>query len=256
MKKYNKKLILLMDAIFLIVSISLIYQIYSKQSLYKENYHLNNSLQNNIKSQDYLTSIKKQLPLNTHLPKNRDLLELKKCNSDLIGWIYIPGTAVDYPIVQYSDNSFYLNHTFDKKESFAGSIYMDYRNTLFKDQNTIIYGHSLNDGSMFSDLNKFKNKEYFSNNNTITIVLFDQILIYEIFSVYTTDKEYDYRTPEYNNPNDFENFLKEIYDRSIVSSKNNPQISDKILTLSTCNDGLSDKRLAVHAILKKCIQLD
>lgn len=256
MKKYKRKLILLMDVVFITASIILIWQITLKHNLYQENINLNSTLQNQTHSQDYLDYIKRSVPKNNNLSKNRNLSKLKASNSDLLGWIYISDTLIDYPVLQSKDNSFYLNHSFEKKESFTGSIYMDFRNNSFKDQNTIIYGHSLNDGSMFSDLKKFKDETYALKNNNITIVTLDKVLIYEVFAVCEVDADYDYRTPNYNETKDFENFINRVSQKSVIKYKLSPKTSDKILTLSTCNSNIGSTRLSIHAVLKKSIQLD
>ena len=92
-----------------------------------------------------------------------DFDELKKQNSDIYAWINIPGTSVDYPVLRCEDdNSYYLNHTVDKKKSIYGSIYTEnYNGADFADFNTVVYGHNMKNGTMFGTLKKYRDKTFF-----------------------------------------------------------------------------------------------
>lgn len=97
-------------------------------------------------------------------------------NPDTIGWIRIPDTNVDYPIVQGTDNDFYLDHDFYGKESAAGSIYLDFESEAdLQGRNQILYGHNMKNGSMFKDINRYKDPEYFKE--------------HQYFSIYTPERE-------------------------------------------------------------------
>ncbi|MEG1278592.1 MAG: class B sortase [Cellulosilyticaceae bacterium] len=185
-------------------------------------------------------------------PPTSLLESLKTQNPDAIGWIDIPETAIQYPLMQTIDNDYYLQHTFDKEENSAGSIYMDYRNDpLFTDQNTVIYGHDMKNGSMFHNLRYMRKQEYVQKHPSIFVTVADEILEYEIFSVYPTEAAYDYRTPNYKEITQYEEFLSRIKKRSIIDTAIVPDKEDKILTLSTCAYDFEDGRLAVHARLKR-----
>ena len=158
--------------------------------------------------------------------------ELKKKNKDTIGWIKLEGTNVNYPVVQGTDNSYYLNHSFDKSYNEAGWVFMDYRNdyeTLNK--NTIIYAHARVDGTMFGTLKKVLNEEWHENKSNHIIK----------FSTITT---------KFSSDNDFNNFINALKERSIFNFSATPKINDKIITLSTCKDSKGN-RIVVHAILIK-----
>lgn len=256
--KKNKILILLIDLIFVIIILSLIFTNIKKNKFHQENELSNLNLKKQFSAQESYTLIKNNILEYNNYMKKYNFNSFSKINSDFIGWIFIEGTNIDYPLLKSRDNLYYLNHSFEKKYNPAGSIFLDYRNNeLFKDQNTILYGHFMNDGSMFHDLKKFKDIDYAEKHKNITIFNKNKIMIYEIFSVYVTNEAYDYRTPNYKNINNFYNFYNRIDTLSLIDSNNyNIDENTKILTLSTCNDGFSDKRLAVHALLKKCIQLD
>lgn len=110
-----------------------------------------------------------------------DFDALKQINSDIVAWIRIPG-VLDYPVVQGTDNSYYLHHTFRKEYNIAGSIFLDARNTAdFSDSKNIIYGHNMRDGSMFHVLRKFQDLDFYQANREIWLYLPDgSVQVYEI----------------------------------------------------------------------------
>ncbi|MGB5824335.1 MAG: class B sortase [Proteocatella sp.] len=177
------------------------------------------------------------------------LRELKEKNSDTIAWIEIPGTMIDYPVMQSADNKYYLRKTFGREYNILGSIFADYRNApSFDDQNTVLYGHNMKDGSMFYDITFLKNQDFYDKYNSITVSLDDRILEYTLFSVYEVNKDYDYRSPHYDKYH-FENLLAELKAKSIIQSDIVPTSEDKILTLSTCSYSFNNARLVAHAVL-------
>ena len=118
-----------------------------------------------------------------------DFEALQAENPDIYAWITIPGTNVDYPILQLEgDNGYYLNHSVDGAGSIAGAIFTeDYNSKDFTDPNTIIYGHNMKNGSMFRTLHNYSDREFFDNNRDITIYMPDKILHYTIFAAYLYD---------------------------------------------------------------------
>lgn len=177
------------------------------------------------------------------------LKDLQEKNPDTIAWIEIPGTSVDYPIMQADTNSYYLRRTFSRKYNITGSIFADYRNSPdFDDQNTVIYGHNMRDGTMFYDVSLFMNEDFYKDNKRIIITLNDRILEYTVFSVYETQKDYDYRSPELDS-NLFEAKLQEFRNKSLIKSDVSLSERSRILTLSTCSYSFQDARIALHAVL-------
>lgn len=182
-----------------------------------------------------------------------DFNALLEQNPDTVGWIQVMGTNVDYPIVQTSDNDYYLTHSFDKETSKAGWIYSDFRNNLQQlNNNTIIYGHGRIDYSMFGSLRLLLEDDWYqdSNNYIIKISTPTDNMIWQIFSVYTIYKENYYITTHFENDKDYITFLDTIKNRSSYDFNTTLNINDKILTLSTCQD-LSGQRIVVHAKLIK-----
>ncbi len=174
---------------------------------------------------------------------------------DVIGWITIPGTAIDYPVTQTTDNDFYLTHNYLGNRDVKGSIYMDFRNEeLGKNRNYNIYGHKMIDGTMFSDLMLYVQdgsyKRYFENYN---IVKYDNLEIeteWKIFSAYVVnlDKEDYYLYTKYSTDENFQAFIDEINRRSIVNTDIDVGMDDEIITLVTCNFWYDNARVIIHAV--------
>ena len=103
-----------------------------------------------------------------------DFKALKKINPDIVAWIRIPDTSIDYPVVQGNDDSYYLTHTFKKTEHVAGAIFLDSDNNAdFSDDKNIIYGHNMKDGSMFQGLHKYESESYLQEHNKVYLYLPD-----------------------------------------------------------------------------------
>lgn len=176
--------------------------------------------------------------------------ELLKINEETIGWLIINNTNINYPVVQTTNNDYYLDHAYDKTENIAGWIYVDYRNNLdLMDKNTIIYGHSgLKSNVMFSSLNNVLNENWYTNENNLRIYfsIKGKQYIFNIFSIYVVDVTSDYLDINFNTAEDYINFIKMIKGRSINDFNVEVTANDKILTLSTCYKD-SSRRLVVHA---------
>ncbi len=182
-----------------------------------------------------------------------DFNQLLKRNSDTVGWIEVKGTNINYPIVQTTDNNYYLTHAFDKTENEAGWVFMDYRNDSVNfNQNTIIYAHSRLTGSMFGSLKNILNSSWYTNKNNHIIRLSTptENTMWQVFSVYTIPKESYYITPSFNSNEAYLEFLNTIKSRSEVDFSGTVNTNDKILTLSTCKDNFGN-RIVMHAKLIK-----
>lgn len=172
-------------------------------------------------------------------------------NSETVAWLQVNGTKVNYPVVQHSDNDFYLEHDFNKRKTKNGWIFGDYRNN-FEDfnNNTIIYGHNLINGTMFGSLPKLLNKNWFANKNNHYIKLSTKNTntIWQIFSVYKIAPTTDYLQARFNSTTYYQEFLDTLKNRSEYKFDLNLNYTDKIITLSTC-DNTGTKRVAIHAKL-------
>ncbi len=180
-----------------------------------------------------------------------DFDKLKTINPETIGWIRYNQNKIDYPIVKTKNNSYYLKHAFDKSYNQAGAIFMDYRNISFDDQNVILFGHSMLDGTMFGSLSDVFQNGYFDKEENHYILIQNEEnenLVYQIFSYYIIEKEEYYITPSFYNQNEFEIFIDTIKKRSIHNFDVEVSKDDKILTLSTCHGtGNTTKRKVIHA---------
>lgn len=181
-----------------------------------------------------------------------DITELKEKNSDTVGWINVNNTNINYPFVQTKDNSYYLNHSFDKKYNEAGWVFLDYRNNNdLNNKNTILYAHSRLDKTMFGSLSKVLKSSWYNNkdNHIIRLSTDTENTLWQIFSVYKIPEESYYITTNFNNNEEYNKFLNTIKQRSIHNFNTNLDTNDKILTLSTCYS--DTERTVVHAKLIK-----
>lgn len=181
-----------------------------------------------------------------------DIKYLYEKNNDTVGFINVNNTNINYPFVQYKDNDYYLNHSFDKSYNEAGWLFLDYRNNSDLDnRNSIIYGHSRLDKTMFGSLSKVLKSSWYNDkdNHIIRISSMKENSMWQIFSVYKIKTESYYITTNFNSDNEYLDFLNTIKKRSIFDFNTNLDEDDKILTLSTC---FSDtERTVVHAKLIK-----
>lgn len=239
-KKKNKKTILitLLNLIFVLgIIISIIH--IAKWYLYnKENKELENKLANAVIIEQ--ESEDKEYNINFE--------ELKAVNNETIGWLKVDGTDIEYAVVKTKNNSYYLNHNFEKKYNIAGWIFADYKNNFDKtDKNIVIYGHNRKDGSMFGTLKNILKEEWYSNeeNFVIDFITEQEQAKYQVFSVYKIKNEDYYINTEFKE-NEFSSFIKTLKIRSIKDFEIEVTENDSILTLSTCADN-NKYRIVLHA---------
>ena len=181
-----------------------------------------------------------------------DLNELKKQNNETIGWIQVKGTNINYPFVQHSDNSYYLSHDFSKNKNNAGWLFLDYRNNINQiNKNTIIYGHGRLDRTMFGSLKNIFKSDWLNdqNNYVIFISTEKENTMWQVFSTYRIKTTSDYLRINFQNDNNYQNFLDMITKRSEHNFNTPINTNDNILTLSTCYN--NEKKVVLHAKLIK-----
>ena len=182
---------------------------------------------------------------------DRSFAKLKKINKDTVGYLVVNNTEISYPVVQHKDNSYYLKKDFYKRTTSMGWIYLDYRNNISEiDDNNIIYGHSMLNGTMFGTLKKVLSSSWRKEEENMIITLDTEkgTLRFKIFSAYKVDYTTDYLKTNFDTKKEKEKFIKLIRGRSSFKTSTKVDASDKILTLSTCT-GSNNKRLVVHAVL-------
>ncbi|PAV29617.1 SrtB family sortase [Virgibacillus profundi] len=179
---------------------------------------------------------------------------LLKENEDLVGWITIEDTQIDYPILKADNNVEYLTQGFYKEDNIAGSIFMDFRNDVeTPGLNTIVYGHRMKDGSMFEQLEKYQDKDFFKSHQTFQFdTLYDSYEA-EIFAVYNTTTDFNYIQTDFASDAAYEQLLTRTKEESMYETDVEVSARDQIITLSTCDYELDDHdgRLVVQAKLVK-----
>lgn len=193
---------------------------------------------------------KEELPEEAKLLLDIDLNALREVNADVIGWIYIPDSEISYPLLKSEDNAEYLKLTWDGQYSRAGSIFMERRSSVdFSDFHTLIYGHNLQDGKMFSSLMEHREQEYFDSHSRVYIVTDEAILRYEAFSAYVADVVSDSYRLLFDDDEHKQSVIDFYLERSEVESELHPAAEDKILSLSTCTGwGNNDIRCILHTV--------
>ena len=213
----------------------------------------------NKKNQKLISEISQKITIEINQDNGKkeyivDFKELKQINPDTKAWIKVEGTDIEFPVVQTTNNEFYLTHSFDKTYNSAGWIFMDSTNRLDNtDKNIVIYGHNRRDSSMFGTLKNVLNEEWYNNeqNTKITFITENEKYIYKVFSVYKVAVE-DYYIKTNFNEEEFEYFIKTIKSRSIKKFETEVTKEDTILTLSTCDDN-NKYRIVLHAKEEKSL---
>lgn len=184
--------------------------------------------------------------------------ELYRQNPDIVGWIKIEGTNINYPVMQSVDEAnFYLKHDFNREYSSYGCPYVQKNcNVTTPPDNIVIYGHHMSNGSMFADLDKYKSKSFWEEHKTITFDTLTQHNEYEIVAVfktvvYTEDcfKYYDFINAE--NETEFDEYIAKCKKLALYDTGVSAGYGDKLITLSTCEYSQTNGRIVVVAKLMK-----
>ena len=184
---------------------------------------------------------------------NINLSELKKQNSDLVGWVRVKGTNINYPVMQNGD--YYLHNNFYKQKSSMGTPYLASYCNINSSDNLIIYGHHIKSGKMFADLEYYKNYNFYSNHKTIKFYVLEndetKEHFYEILSAFkTTANDNGFKYYEFYKANDeteFNSFIEKCKSMSFYNTGVTAYYGDKLLTLSTCEYSQENGRMVVVA---------
>jgi len=204
-------------------------------------------------TEDDMFSYKKQ---SVQLP---DLLDDYKTlfakNQKMIGWLKIDNTKIDYPVMQTTDNEYYLNHNFNQEKDSNGALFLDCNCSVFpKSTNMIIYGHHMKSGNMFGNLQKYAKESYWKEHPTISFDTIYEYGTYEVMYVFYS-KVYDnddlvfkyYQFIEANSEAEFDYYMSEMQALSLYDTGVTAKYGDTLLTLSTCDHSQTDGRFAVVA---------
>lgn len=181
-----------------------------------------------------------------------DFAALESINSDCVAWIRIDGTEIDYPVVQGHDNSFYLKHLFDGEWNGAGCIFLDSRvNPDLSDRHSVLYGHHMKNGTMFSDIAKYKDQTFYENHTTGMILTPTENYRIEFFAGYVAgaDDENAWKVT-FATEDEYVDWLNETVGRSWFNSEVIPTAEDRVITLSTCSYEFNNARFVLIGRLK------
>lgn len=188
---------------------------------------------------------------NDKLVKNKEVASIYMINPETVGWVTVPNTNIDYPVVQSTDNQYYLSHNIYRKEDKNGWVFMDFRNDVVNlSDNLILYAHNrYYNGIMFGNLQNMMRYNWYSkpDNQIITIKTLYEELHYKIFSMYKIETTVDYLQVLFPDKETKMKMFNMIKDRSIYNFGVDLDEDDKILTLSTCADEYN--KYVVHAVL-------
>ncbi len=261
MSKFSKLQNICLYVIFalpLIASITYI-SIYS-YNLY--NTHKQQYLLNEISTDNYLNT-ENEIPdtndTSSTIQKTERILqveELQNINPDIIGWLEIENTNINYPVLQGSDNSFYLNHDYKKEKNKNGALFLDASYSWNPpSSNLLIYGHNNQNGTMFEDLLKYKQKDFYENHKLIRFTTNADDSYYEIIAVFNSKVYYQSQKDVFkyyyfinaNDENEFNEYIQNVKQISLYDTGNSANYGEQLITLSTCSYHTKDGRFAVVA---------
>lgn len=186
----------------------------------------------------------------TEAARKVDFKGLQTVNPDIIGWIYIPGTQVDDPILQHpAEDDYYLSHSPEKKRNKLGAVYMHHDTDAgFGDAHTILFGHNMKSGQMFGELSKFEDKDFAEKYPDVWIFLPEEDLHCAVYSTYSCSiDDLTYTVGYETDQKNYKEFIYHTLDRSCIPAEEIPTEMDQIVTLSTCTDsGDAEKRFVVN----------
>lgn len=176
---------------------------------------------------------------------------LRSINEQVVGWICDDTSAINYPIAQAKDNSYYLHHLFNGESNRDGCIFLDCQNQSdFSDSHCIIYGHYMKSGAMFATLANYKSQEYYEEHPQMFLLTPNGNYTIEIFAGYVANVQDDAWVTGFASEADYENWIASSISKSLISSHIRPTTSDHILTLSTCSYEFADARFVLLGVLQ------
>ena len=183
--------------------------------------------------------------------RSMDFASLQEKSADVLGWITVPDTEINYPLMQAEDNDYYLTRLWDGTTNKNGAIFMDYKNDPnLGDFHTLIYGHRMRDGSMFAGLKYYKTKDYWEEHPLVYIGTNEKCYTYQIFAAYKAPVlGHTFQTPEFPDDAAKEAFIAESLQMSAIKTDVVPTAEQNIITLVTCTGTGYEHRWVVQACL-------
>ena len=194
----------------------------------------------NMKKSISESALAAKIENDSNIEENRlytmDFTEIKKINSEVVAWIKLDGTYVDYPILQTDNNDYYLHYMYNGKKNKAGSIFIDYRNKSdFSDMNTVIYGHNMRADSMFTIFEEYKQQDFYTANPQITIYTPNGDYSVELICGTIEDGEDEFVQFNFENDRELQEYVNYFKKRSTFQSNAELQDGDRIVSFCTCS---------------------
>jgi|GEM_PF-2317784 len=194
-----------------------------------------------------------EIPIPTERPVLQSIQSIREYygNDDIVGYLVVPGTEINQPIVQYTDNDFYLHRDLYKVTQNYGAIFMDYENDVSKeDKNIILYGHNMKQKIMFHELRYYNNLSYYNEHKYAVLTTLYDTLVWEIFACYEVNvNDFYYIQVKFGSDDKFYELASEMKERSTFDTGVEITKEDRVLTLSTCTNKNPDTRIVVNAKL-------
>lgn len=256
MKKRKKKtgnaLYFILMTVLLGIFVYSAVQLFSELKSYRDDQKAYDELNQYIEVEEVTESEQKdeEVPFEQRVP-TIDFESLEEINSDCIGWIYVPNTKISYPVVQTTNNDYYLKRLFNKTYGISGTVFLDTRNESdMSDRHMILYGHHMKNGTMFADAENYKDQIYADEHPNGMYITPDKVYDITFFAGYLTDAYNDSWTLDFTDA-EFAEWIENAKQRSHFYSEVTPEIDDQILTLSTCSYDIADGRFVLLGILKE-----
>ena len=180
-----------------------------------------------------------------------DFDALSAINDEVVAWIQIPSTRINYPVAQTDDNSYYLKHMFNNEYNAGGAIFLDYRNASdLSSRHSIMYGHQMANGTMFTGIQNYKNQSYYDSHTYGVLYTPSGNYVIEFFSGYVTANSGDAWDIRFNNDEEFDSWIASQISKSDFSAGFTPSASDTVLTLSTCSSAFENAKYVLHGVIR------
>lgn len=250
--------------IIIIVALIYIFKFLSIKKEAEEESNLLNTieLENNIeynenennKNEKNNNKINEEDQENEKIERIAKVKKLKEQNQDIVGWLEIEGTNINYPVLQGDDNEYYMSHNYKKEKSEKGSIFLDCNYDWDKpSSNLLIYGHNIITGEIFKDLLKYSDEEFYKEHKTIRFTTVEEDLEFEVLSAFKSRVYYEseenvfryYQFIDAKNEKEYNEFVDNAKKSSIYDTNVNAEYGDQLITLSTCSYHTENGRFAL-----------
>ena len=270
-EKFRKFLFVVFLVIFIISMIYIITYLYTMKKDEKDlrilqnvmNTEIEEEVNNTLQIDENENIVKNNQEVNTNLAKVENLKKLQAEYPDIVAWLEIENSSINYPVLQGKDNDYYLYKNYKGVYSRNGSIFLDYRYDFSKEnQNFFVYGHNNNDQIMFNELIKYSEEEYYKSHQNISLITNQTVEQYEIVAVFKSEifnKDVNnvfkyYKYLEFETEEKFDEYINNCKEKSLYKIDKNAEYGDKILTLSTCEYSKPNGRFVVVATLKQEVE--